>query len=302
MVARIPLRTLGHDGSRPASCCHAMVSIEAISSGLQKGEDGIWYGTRTAGLSYPAEGYDNCLAIEDSSFWFRHRNDCILAAVNSHPPPWNGPIFDVGGGNGFVTQALARAGFEVVLVEPGRAGAENAKRRGVEPVICSTLEGAGFAPCTLPACGLFDVLEHVSDDVSFLASIRDLIVPGGSLYVTVPAYRFLWSEADEQAGHFRRYTLKTLSAAVQQAGLKPEFSTYFFRWLPVVILLARSLPHRLGFAGRTTTLKTARREHMVSSSGVSGAQVPLLGSELRNIRRRRPMRFGGSCLMVARRS
>lgn len=94
--------------------------------------------------------------------------------------------------------------------------------------------------------------------------------------MTVPAYRFLWSDADHQAGHFRRYTLKTLAAAVQQAGLKPEFSTYFFRWLPVAIMLARSLPYRLGFAGRTTTLEAARREHMVSSSGVSGALGPLL--------------------------
>lgn len=164
-----------------ASRFHAMISIESISSRLQKGEDGIWYGPPTVDLSYPTEGYDNCLAVEDASFWFRHRNDCILAAVSGHPPPWNGPIFDIGGGNGFVTQGLARAGFEVVLVEPGRAGAENAKRRGVEPVICATLEGAGFAPGTLPALGLFDVLEHISDGVSFLVSIRDLLVPGGKL-------------------------------------------------------------------------------------------------------------------------
>ena len=37
-------------------------------------------------LSYPEDGNARCLAIEDSSFWFRHRNRCIVAAVSRYRP------------------------------------------------------------------------------------------------------------------------------------------------------------------------------------------------------------------------
>ena len=36
------------------------------------------------------------------------------------PPP--GTVFDVGGGNGFVTLAIQNAGMDAVLVEPGPEG------------------------------------------------------------------------------------------------------------------------------------------------------------------------------------
>jgi hypothetical protein len=61
-------------------------------------------------------GNEACYQIEESSFWFKHRNACIEAAVKCHPPRSGGPIFDVGGGNGFVARGLMRAGFETVFL------------------------------------------------------------------------------------------------------------------------------------------------------------------------------------------
>lgn len=278
-----------------------MVAIDTISSSLRRGEDGIWYGN-SEDVSYPPEGNATCLAVEESSFWFRHRNDCIVAAVTGHPPPGDATIFDVGGGNGLVSLALTKAGFDVVLVEPGREGALNAKRRGVETVVCATLEAARFENGTLPACGLFDVIEHVRGDVALVHSIRDLLVPGGRLYATVPAYSFLWSDQDDLAGHFRRYTLRSLAATLQAAGLEVSFSTYFFRFLPVAIFLARTLPYRLGLAKKTIELEAVKREHLVSNEILSRALSRLLASEVGNIRCKRPMVLGGSCLVVATRS
>lgn len=50
-----------------------------------------------------------------------------------------------------VSLALRRAGFEVVLVEPGPEGARNAHARGIEYVTCSSLEEAGGRPHALTA-------------------------------------------------------------------------------------------------------------------------------------------------------
>jgi SAM-dependent methyltransferase len=275
--------------------------LESLASGLHRAEDGIWYGCEEASVSFPAEGYERCFEVEEGSFWFRHRNECIIAAVKRHPPPAGGTIFDVGGGNGFVTSGLTGAGFDVILVEPGRSGARNARRRGIQRVICAPLEAAGFAEASLPACGLFDVLEHIEDDRGFLATIGALLAPAGRLYATVPACPWLWSRDDELAGHFRRYRLRALAGLVEEAGLEVELATYFFRFTPLAIALLRTLPTRLGLAGDRIDQRTVRRDHLVSGRGPSRLLRRLLAAEVRRVSRGSAMSFGGSCLLVARR-
>ena len=71
--------------------------------------------------------------------------------------------------------AIERAGFDVVLVEPGLTGATNGKNKGLKDVICATADAARFKPHSLPAIGLFDVLEHIEDDLSFLKSLKRLL-------------------------------------------------------------------------------------------------------------------------------
>ena len=251
-----------------------------------------------AEVFYPAEGNDQCFSIEDSSFWFRHRNACILEAVKRFPPP--GALFDVGGGNGYVARALQEAGQEVVLVEPGVAGVRNALKRGIRQVVRATLEDAGVLPETLPAVGLFDVVEHIPDDAGFLTGIRRLIIPGGRVYITVPAYQWLWSGEDVSAGHSRRYTVGSLRRSLESAGYAVEFGTYFFGFLPLPILLQRALPYRLGFRAKETTEDAARSVHEVSHPVVDRILRMLTSREVSRIARGIPLRMGGSCLAVAR--
>src|SRR5688500_15344963 len=110
------------------------LNLQEIAPGLTQHEDGYWVAPEEIQRSYPADGNDFCLSIEEESFWFAHRNRAITAAVALHPPA-DGPIFDVGGGNGVVTAALHSAGFPAVTIEPNRAGAANAIRRGVPHVV-----------------------------------------------------------------------------------------------------------------------------------------------------------------------
>ena len=210
--------------------------VSAFQS-LRLSEDGIYYASESEAISYPEEGNEACFEVEDQSFWFRHRNDCIRELVRNFPPKEKGPIFDVGGGNGFVAKGLMDAGWDVVLVEPGPSGARNAKKRGLEHVICGTTHSAGFKNSTLPAIGVFDVVEHIEDDLGFLLHLRDLLKPGGMLYLTVPAYKFLWSHEDVNAGHFRRYTLASMKMKLLEAGLEPIFETYIFGFLTLPVFL-----------------------------------------------------------------
>jgi len=277
-----------------------MVDIQAISTGLQLGDDGIWYSKEIENISYPPGGNDSCFVIEDNSFWFRHRNNCITSVVKSYPPESNGIVFDIGGGNGFVSLGLSNAGFNVVLVEPGIVGATNGKKRGLPHVICATTNTAKFKPHSLPAVGLFDVIEHIEDDLTFLKSVRELMKRNARIYVTVPSYSLLWSAEDVLAGHFRRYTLGILLNVLQLAGFQVEFSSYIFRILPIPVFVLRSLPYKLGLSKSQRTSDVTGRDHAVKGGTMSKILNLILKSEIKNLNKRKAMQFGGSCLIVAK--
>jgi len=195
---------------------------------------------------------------------------------------------------------LADADFDVALVEPGNAGALQAKKRGLKNVICATLNTAKFKQQSLSAVGLFDVIEHIEDEHAFLQSIKDLIKKDGYLYATVPAYSFLWSNEDIYAGHFRRYTLMGICDILRSAGFHIEFSSYFFRFLTVPIFILRTLPYLLGFAVKTKKNTAISRDHTVNGPVTEAILNAVLQPEIKKLQNKKSMLFGGSCLVVAK--
>ena len=175
-----------------------MLNLSEIANNLTEKEQGVWFSGNTATCSYPEDSSNRYFSIENDSFWFRHRNDAIISVVKMFSP--GGFILDVGGANGYVTFRLKNSGFEAILLEPNIKGLQNAKKRGLSPVICSTATDAGFKDQVIPAIGLFDVLEHIEDDRGFLKELKRILSPNGRLYLTVPAYQTLWSSEDEYTG------------------------------------------------------------------------------------------------------
>jgi len=282
----------------PTSRVPPAFDLAAAAPALRPGDDGIWRPARHSALDYPDEGNAFCFQVEDRSFWFRYRNDRIVEAVRRFPPP--GAIVDVGAGNGFVARGLSQAGFPAVVVEPGPVGARNAAARGLAPVVCSTLEDAGFQPGSLPAAGLFDVVEHLPDDRAVLAHLFGLIQPGGRLYLTVPAYGWLWSDDDDLAGHHRRYTRRSLRRAVEAAGFRIELESYLFAPLVLPILLLRALPTRLG-RRRPADVQTLTRELQPTPGLAERAVTWLLRLEAWWFGHVGAVPAGSSCLLVATR-
>jgi SAM-dependent methyltransferase len=270
--------------------------LDLLPPSLAKDENGIWHCKARSAPSYPEDGNSFCLQIEDDSFWYRHRNRCIVSAVRRFAP--TGLIVDAGGGNGYVARGLQDAGFEVMVVEPGAAGALASRRRGIEHVICGAFQDVGFPPASVPAIGLFDVLEHIEGDGRALADMHRALAPGGRIYVTVPAYQFLFSEEDRWAGHFRRYTVGSLSRLLAGAGFEIEYSSYFFLPLPLPIFVFRTIFGRLGIY-RPADSENAALEH--TRAGLAHSALNrVLDLEAQRIARGRRIGLGSSCLAVAR--
>jgi len=64
-----------------------------------------------------------------------------------------------------------------------------------------------------------NVLEHIQQDSAALRSLATLVEPGGNIVLWVPGYMQLYGDFDRRVGHVRRYTPRTLRAAIVGAGL-----------------------------------------------------------------------------------
>ena len=105
-----------------------MNNLNTIADNIEL-RDGIWYSKTQETVSYPKEGSDLSLIVEEKSYWFQHRNKCISELVKKFAP--NKIFFDIGGGNGFVSLGLQKSGIDTILIEPSIQGIRNAKERGL---------------------------------------------------------------------------------------------------------------------------------------------------------------------------
>jgi hypothetical protein len=261
-------------------------------------DNGIWYSKNSSEISYPKEGNKDCFEVEKDSFWFKHRNNCILEAVKKYSK--NEVFFDIGGGNGYVAKGLEDNGIESILVEPGVDGALNAKAIGLKNIICSTFQDAGVKANSCKAIGLFDVVEHIEDDGKFLNSINAILAEKGLVYITVPAFNTLWSLEDVYAGHYRRYTLGKMKKVLEKEGFSVVYSTYIFSILPIPVFLFRTLPYWLRLSKKSKGLKDYKKEHSQNKGMVSSILESVWKLELSQIKKYERIPIGGSCFVVAK--
>jgi len=84
---------------------------------------------------------------------------------------------------------------------------------------------------------LFDVLEHIENDIMAIKQIEKMLKPGGKVLFTVPSFTFLWSKHDILFGHYRRYCKKELKKIIMNnTNLEimkiSHFNTFLF---PIVV-------------------------------------------------------------------
>jgi len=133
-------------------------------------------------------------------------------------------ILDVGCGDGYFLQLLASKGYRADGLDGSQEAIRLCRERMSNAIgelsCCFIGEFHPETPYDLLTCG--EVLEHIEDDQSFLCEMNRIAAMDATVVATVPLDMSLWSKADEDAGHFRRYTKDDIMQKMQNAGFEIE--------------------------------------------------------------------------------
>ncbi len=176
-------------------------------------------------------------SADDEHFWRHARNQLFSWAIRRYFPVAQS-FFEVGCGTGGVLRHLARHHPELALtgMEYDPVMARRAARAVPGAAILrADARALPFAEA-FDVVGSFDVVEHIDEDREVMASLRDVVRPGGGVIVSVPQHEWLWSQRDVRLHHKRRYTRSTLRALVEGSGLEVLHLTSFMS--PLLPLMA----------------------------------------------------------------
>lgn len=185
--------------------------------------------------------------IEDSHWWYVGRRRVLRSLLRGFlPVDQPHQALEIGCGGGGNLSLLSEFSSQLTAVEMEPAAVNTAKQRRLGDIHQGKLgDPLQIFTQQYDLIGLFDVLEHIPDDQQALNQIKPLLSDRGQLFITVPAYPFLWTRHDEVAHHYRRYTQKALTDVLERSGYHVRyaghFNTILFPPALVTLLAARAL-------------------------------------------------------------
>lgn len=190
--------------------------------------------------------YQEMARIQQEHWWFKARRQILQNLITSFALPDNARILEIGCGTGGNLAMLAQFGRMYGLELDDYARAHASKVSGLDIKAGDLPDNIPYDDQQFDAVCLFDVLEHVEDDTAGLLRVARLVKPGGKIFITVPAYQWLYGTHDREHQHFRRYTARGLRLKSEIAGLRVLRLGYFNTLLFPLVALSRGMERWLG--------------------------------------------------------
>lgn len=182
------------------------------------------------------------LGIDPNKHWYYQSK--LIPLVNYYKQiQQNGinQLIDIGAGSGFFSNALFErntdkitnvqwidTGYSELEMKESAASIIN-KHHSIEEHVSNSL------------LIMMDVLEHIEDDANFLKSIKEKCDINNHFFVTVPAFKSIWSGHDEYLDHFRRYTISSLRNVLESQSFQVDKIYYIYGSLFPAVWLKRKL-------------------------------------------------------------
>ena len=160
-------------------------------------------------------------------------------------------VAEVGAGNGNFSELLMEHIEHLVTFEPSENMYPLLKERFSKNPRVETINSTFGSECSkfegcLDTILYINVLEHIEDDGQELSYVYKTLKHGGHALLFVPALSFLFSDLDNDLGHFRRYHKKDFVKLVQHIGFNIRKAKYFdlagiIPWYIAFVLVKRPI-------------------------------------------------------------
>jgi SAM-dependent methyltransferase len=175
--------------------------------------------------------YTEYAAIQREHWWYRARAEILEAILARHfPRGRERMILDIGCGPGGMRPMLSQFG-RLASTDFTFEALQFCAAQKLDHLIAADGMRLPFRNGCFDAAVAFDVIEHLSDDGLGARELFRVLKPQGRLFVTVPAFQFLWGRQDIVSHHFRRYNATGLSTVLRAAGFDIEQLSYFNTFL-----------------------------------------------------------------------
>ena len=176
-------------------------------------------------------------------------------------------LLDIGSGDAFVLNELFKAG-----VANKYTAVDTAYEPGLITKIKENINPEVDLLQSLPAnlqsladgVLLLDVLEHCKDDSAILQQINTSVDKNSTVFITVPAFQFVFSKHDDLLHHYRRYNLKHLQKLCEKNKLVVNKKGYFFFSL-LLIRCIQILLERVGLRKPFQTIDNWKGRKWITS-------------------------------------
>lgn len=186
-------------------------------------------------------------------------------------------LLDVGCATGGFLAEAASDGWDCVGLEMSSAAAESARANFGLEVHEGDLHGAALPTGAFGLVTMWHVLEHMTTPAASLARVRDLLAPGGLLFIELPNWNSVgrtvkkadWSQM-KPPEHINFFTSRSLGAAVRHAGFRP----------------VRSDTHYPSMVDKARVRRRSRPLHALAAVAAGAASALGRGGYLRLLARR----------------
>ena len=171
--------------------------------------------------------YQKMAHEQETHWWFKARREIISSVVATMGLTKNSRILEIGCGPGGSLKMLEKFGRIEAVEKDDFSRAYAQYSTGVKVVKGSLPDDIANIEKKFDLVCLFDVPEHIEQDIQALAAVRKLLKDNGCALITVPAYQWLYGQHDKCHHHFRRYSKLALLEKSKYAILFTKRIGYF---------------------------------------------------------------------------
>jgi SAM-dependent methyltransferase len=230
----------------------------------------------------------------------RYACDEVLRCI-THP---SSIVLEIGCSSGFLLK-------ELIETLPGHCVVGADYTIGTLEALGRQLPGVPLVQFDLTRCPLADdfadvvvllnVLEHIGDDEAAMTQLFRIVKPGGAVIIELPAEPSLFDVYDRVLLHHRRYTMRSLTAALERHGFVVERRSHLGFILYPLFYLAKRLNQLRYPTGRDIDEKRLVAG-MIATTRKSSALMNFVMRCEHVLRRHFYLPLGIRCLVTCRRT